>query len=148
MVNFGSLTAEICWQDWGTPANFNCFRVLAWLLHRRRSMEVNKTLQDVWPSPGLVHYAYIFGGSCPLTEFCRLKSSLCVQVLRSLILEALLHCTRAAAVSQTLWCGTRNGVTELPQRRHLYSAGRPSRWTSAHIVDLLCAFSQNKHVVL
>jgi len=33
MVNVGPLTAEICWQVWGTPANFNGFRVLAALLH-------------------------------------------------------------------------------------------------------------------
>jgi len=29
MVNFGVLTAEICWRVLGTPANFNGFRVLA-----------------------------------------------------------------------------------------------------------------------
>jgi len=33
MVNFGLLTAEICWRVWGTPANFNGFRVLAALQH-------------------------------------------------------------------------------------------------------------------
>jgi len=33
MVNFGLLTAEICWRVWGTPANFNGFRALAALLH-------------------------------------------------------------------------------------------------------------------
>ena len=33
MVNFVLLTAEICWRVWGTPANFNEFRVLAALLH-------------------------------------------------------------------------------------------------------------------
>jgi len=33
MVNFGPLAAEICWQVWGTPANFNGFRILAALLH-------------------------------------------------------------------------------------------------------------------
>ena len=33
MVNFGLLTPEICWRVWGTPANFNGFRVLAALLH-------------------------------------------------------------------------------------------------------------------
>jgi len=33
MVNFGLLTAEICWRVWGTPANFNGFHVLAALLH-------------------------------------------------------------------------------------------------------------------
>jgi len=33
MVNFDLLTAEICWRVWGTPANFNGFRVLVALLH-------------------------------------------------------------------------------------------------------------------
>ena len=33
MVNFGLLTAEICWRVWGTPANFNGFRALAALLY-------------------------------------------------------------------------------------------------------------------
>jgi len=70
MVNFGLLTAEICWRVWGTPANFNGFRVLA----------------------------------------------------------ALLHATLVVGVNQTLrrWTG-----------RHLYSAGRPSRWALAHILVLL-----------
>jgi len=33
MVNFGPLAAEIGAVVWGTPANFNGFRVLAALLH-------------------------------------------------------------------------------------------------------------------
>jgi len=33
MANFGLLAAEICWRVWGTPANFNGFRVLAALVH-------------------------------------------------------------------------------------------------------------------
>jgi len=33
MVNFGPLAAEIGLPVWGTPANFNGFRVLAALLH-------------------------------------------------------------------------------------------------------------------
>ena len=33
MVNFGQLAAEIGVLVWGTPANFNRFRVLAVLLH-------------------------------------------------------------------------------------------------------------------
>jgi len=66
MVNFGLLTAEICWPVWGIPANFNGFRVLA----------------------------------------------------------ALLHGTPAVGVSQT---------AALNRGRHLYLAGRPSRWALAHI---------------
>ena len=33
MVNFGLLTAEICWRLWGSPTNLNEFCVLAALLH-------------------------------------------------------------------------------------------------------------------
>jgi len=80
MVNFGPLAAEIDSLVWGTPGNFNGFRVLATLLQRRRSTEVNQTLHYVWPSPGLVRYIYTFGISCPLTEFCYVQNSLCVHL--------------------------------------------------------------------
>jgi len=53
------------WSFWDTPSNFKGFRVFVSLMHRRHSTEVNQTLHDVWPSLGLVHYIYIFGGSCP-----------------------------------------------------------------------------------
>ena len=56
MVNVGPLTAEIGWRVWGTPTNFNGFRILTSLLHWPRETEVNQTLHDIWPSPGLVHY--------------------------------------------------------------------------------------------
>jgi len=80
MVNFGRLVAEILSLVWSTPANFNGFRVLASLLQRRRSTEVNQTLHYVWPSPGLVHYIYTFGISCFLTEFCHVQNSLYVHL--------------------------------------------------------------------
>jgi len=108
MVIFAPLAAEIRWLAWGTPANFNGFRVLASLLQRRHSPEANQTLHGVWPSPGLVHYIYIFGGSCPVRDFCQVQNSLCIQVLRSPILAALLHGTPVLGVSQTLQRGTRN----------------------------------------
>jgi len=66
MVNFGPLAAEIVSLVWGTPDNFNGFRVLA----------------------------------------------------------TLLHGTLVVGVSQT---------AALNRGRHLYSAGRPSRWSLAHI---------------
>jgi len=47
MANFGPLMAEIGWGVWVTPAEFNGFRVLASLLQRRLSPEVNQTLHDV-----------------------------------------------------------------------------------------------------
>ena len=116
MANFGPLTAEIGSGVWGTPANFNRFRVLPLLLQRRRSLEANQTLHDVWPSPGLVHYIYIFGGSCPMTEYCPIQNSLYVQVLRSPMLVALLHSTPAAGVGQTLRRRAKNRITEPLQR--------------------------------
>jgi len=45
IVNFGLLTAEICWRVWGTPANFNGFRVLAALLHDTLVVGVSQTLR-------------------------------------------------------------------------------------------------------
>jgi len=116
MANFSPLTAQIGLPVSGTPTNFNGFRILASLLQRRRSTEANQTLHDLWPSLGLVHYTYIFGGSCPLMEFCPVQNWLYVQVLHCSILAALLHSTPAAGVSQTLLRGTRNGITEPSQR--------------------------------
>jgi len=66
MANFGPLAAEILSLVWGTPGNFNGFRVLA----------------------------------------------------------ALLHGNLVVGVIQT---------AALNRGRHLYSAGRPSRWAFAHI---------------
>jgi len=45
MVNFGLLTAEICWRVWGTPANFTRFRVLAASLHCTLVVGVSQTLR-------------------------------------------------------------------------------------------------------
>ena len=74
MVNFGLLAAEIGPVVWGTPANFNGFRVLA----------------------------------------------------------ALLHGTPVLDVSQ---------AAALNRGRHLYSAGRPSRWALAHILVTFVFFA-------
>jgi len=45
IVNFGPLAAEICWRVWGTPANFNGFRVFAALLHSTLVVGVKQTLR-------------------------------------------------------------------------------------------------------
>jgi len=45
MVNFGLLTSEICWRVWGTPANFNGFRVLAALLRSTLVVSVSQILR-------------------------------------------------------------------------------------------------------
>jgi len=45
MVNFGPLAAEIDPVVWGTPANFNRFRILAALLHGTPLLGVSQTLR-------------------------------------------------------------------------------------------------------
>jgi len=136
-VHFGPLAADIGSLVWGTPANFNGFHVSASLLERHRSMEANQTLHDVWPSPGLVHYIYIFRGSCPVTKFCKVQNSLCV--LRSLAFSYI-----GSVTAWHLSSGCQPNFAALSRGRHLYLAGRPSRWALAHIlvVILLCSFDR------
>jgi len=43
MANIGPLAAEIGSGVWGTPANFNGFRVLAALLHGNQVVSVSQT---------------------------------------------------------------------------------------------------------
>jgi len=116
MVNVGPLKADIGSGVWGTPANFNGFRV--W--HRYCTSVAQ------WRSAKCTMFGHLLGwyviyiswGSFPLTEVCQLQNSLCVQVLRppTCILAPLLHETRAVGVSQSLRRGTRNEITELSQR--------------------------------
>jgi len=65
MVNFGSLAAEICWRVWGTPANFNGFRVLTALLHGTLVVAVSQTLQGGhhirhWPTLVFLSSSFFF----------------------------------------------------------------------------------------
>jgi len=45
VVNFSPLVAEIGLPVWGTPDNFNGFRVLAVLLHGSQVVGISQTLQ-------------------------------------------------------------------------------------------------------
>jgi len=132
MVNFDPLTAEIRWRVWGTQQILMGFT--SWLHYcsdvaHRRSTKLCTIFSRLLGSTLYIH----FGGLCPLMEFCQVQNSVCIQVLRSRILASLLHGTRAA--------GTKlSGVVQGMELRnfcrgcHLYSAGRPSHWASAHIL--------------
>jgi len=150
MANFGPLTAEIGLPVWGSPANFNGFRILHSLLQRHRTLEANQTLHYVWPSPELVHYIYIFGGSCPLTEICPVQDSLYVQVLRSPILATLLHALHSSSGRQpnfAAWYIQRMELRNFRRGRHLYPAGRPSRWALAHILVMAALCNRAGHYI-
>jgi len=102
MANFGSVTTEIHLEVLGTPANFNGFRVFGFdtavTLLTGGHQNFERSLAVSWAATLYIH----FGGSCPLMEFCQLQNSLCVQVLRSSVLPALMYRTTAVAVSQTV----------------------------------------------
>jgi len=109
--------AEIILLVWGTPANFNGFRVLVSLRQRRHLVEATQTLHDVWPF-GLVHYIHFRGflpcnGILPGTTFT-LRPSLAVSYFGSV----------TARHSST---GREPNFAALNRERHLYSAGWPSR---------------------
>jgi len=104
-----------CWRVWGTPASFSEFCVLAFYCSDIVQLRPTKLCTMFGR---LLHWYTIytlFGGFCLLMEFCQVQTSLCVQVLRSPILAALLHDSRPVGVSQALQCGTRNGIMELLQ---------------------------------
>jgi len=137
MANFGPLKAEIDWQVWGTPANFKGFCVLASLLQWRRSMEVNKTAGCLAVlCTGILYMQCILWGSCPLTEFCQLQNSLCVQVLHSPTLAC--YCVALEQWPPAKLCGVVLGMElrNFHRGRHPNSAGRPSHWASAHILSM------------
>jgi len=59
MANFGPLTAEIGLPVWGTPANFNGFRVLPLLMQQCRSLEANQTARCLaisWAGIRYIHF--------------------------------------------------------------------------------------------
>jgi len=136
-----------CWAPQQISTGFPCW--LCYCTDVSRSTEVNQTLHMFGLGRLLDWYTiYTFWGaclvlvidqppkehhtgSCPLTEFCQVQNSLCVQVLRSPVFAALLHGTRPVGVSQTSQRGTRKAVDNgMPFFPHLYSAGRPSHGTS------------------
>ena len=117
MVNFGLLTAEICWRVSGIPANFNRFRVLASLLHRHRSTE-STTLCRMFGRLLAWYKIYTFwgllppNGILPAAKFT-LRPSLAVSYIGSVTAR---HSSSGRQPNQTLWRGTRNGITQLSQR--------------------------------
>jgi len=68
----------------------------------------------------------ISGGCYPVTEFCEVRNSVCVlQVLRSPV---------GSVTARHSISGREPNFAALSTWRHLYSAGRPSRWALAHIL--------------
>ena len=108
-LQYGELHPTSGWDRFGSLGHFSkfqwlsrlCFVTIAALLTSGQP-NFARCLAVSWDGTLYIHFC----GLLPLTEFCQVQSSLCVQVLRSPILAALLHDTPAAVVSQTLRRGT------------------------------------------
>ena len=96
-----------------------------------------------WTATLYIH----FGGSCPLTEFCPVQIHFSDFTSKSWVLIYWQrYCTALQQLASAKLCDVVQ-VTELPnfsRRRHLYSAGRPSRWASAHILVVV----ENRNTVV
>jgi len=101
---------------------------LASLLHRRRSTEVNQTLHDVWPSLGLVH-TYAFLGALALSRNSARGAKFALRPNFALYIDSV--------IAPHLSSGRQPNFAAFSRGRHLYSAGRPSCWASAHILVIL-----------
>jgi len=148
LANFDPLTAEISSEVCGTPANFIEFRVFASFLQRCRSLEDNQTLHDVWPSPGLVRYIYIFGAFAPRRNFAMCNSHFASK--SCVLLYWQRYCTAFEQRASAKTCGSLQGMElrNFRRGRHLHSARRPSRWTSVHIlvsfsINVICCLVNN-----
>ena len=75
-------------------------------------------------------YIHISGSSCPITESCYVQNSLCVKSC------ALVYIYIGSVTARHSSSGVVQGMElrNFRRGRHLYSAGRPSRWASAHIL--------------
>jgi len=103
IVNFGPLAAEIGLPVWGTQqfsTGFACWLRYCTDVAQRRSTKLCMMFGRLldWYTVWIMHFWH----SCPLTDFCKVQNLLCVQVLRSPILAALLHGSRVVGDSQTL----------------------------------------------
>jgi len=88
VVNFSPLAAEIVSLVWGTPGNFNGFRVMAALLHDTLVVGVIQTLQSWTEGATYIRQGGHHVGNCPtfLVDLCNGCRTLCVYVcLRSLV---------------------------------------------------------------
>ena len=138
---FGLLTAEIGWRVWGAPTNFNGFRVLASLLHRRRSTKVNQTARCLalsWAGTLYIHYWGLLptNGILPGAKFT-LRPSLAFSYIGSV-------------TARHLSSGRQPNFAAFSRGRHLYPTGRPSRWASAHILVKIffarCVKEENRSI--
>jgi len=148
-VNFRPLTAEIDWRVFGAPQQISTVSCLGFVtapksLNGRQPNSV-QCLAVSWAGTLYIH----FWGLLPLTEFSPVQNSLYVHVLCSSTLTALQLLQGTPAAGSAKLCGVVQGMElrNFHRGRHLYAAGRPSRWASAHIVVIAALWNRAGHYI-
>ena len=132
-LQYGELRLNNVWDllaSLGHPSKFERISRLGFITAPTSLKGDERCLHDVWPSLDLVHYIH-FGGSCPLTEFARRKihfTSKSCDLAFSYI---------GSVTAQHSSTGRQPNCLAFSRRHHLYSARRPSRWASTHILVIL-----------
>jgi len=103
MANFG-IAAEISSGVWGTPANFNGFRVLASLLQPHRSPDANQTVRCLvvsWAATLYIHFRGLLppNGILPGARFTLRLSSF--SYIGSVTAR---HCSSGRQPNFAAWC--------------------------------------------
>jgi len=119
MANFGPLKPEIGWRVWGTPGNFASAFVTAATSLTRGQPNFTRCLAISWAFSEALAPAIVLPGAKLTLPY--------VKVLRSPI---------GSVTAQHSSSGRQRNFVALSRGRHLYSAGRPSRWASAYILVL------------
>jgi len=118
VANLGPLKAEIGSGVWGTPANFNKFRVLPSLLKQCRSPEANQTLCTVfdrvigWSTVCIFSGTLAADGILPRAKFT-LRPTLAFSYIGSVTAR---HSSSGRQPTFATWYKKWNGSTELSQR--------------------------------
>ena len=146
---YGELRPTNGWDQFGSWGHPNKFQRLSHLAVRRRyySDVAHRRPPKLCTMFGrfldwcTMHYVYISRAVAPRRNFGRCKvhfaSKSCV------LLYWQRYCTALKQGASAKLCGVVQGMElrNFRRRRHLYSAGRPSRWASTHIVVCECFFS-------
>jgi len=130
MANFGPLTAEIGSGVWGTPSKFQRVSRLGFViaLTSLNGGQPNyaRFLAVSWAGTLYIHCWGLFprNGILPGAKFTLRKN--------------IAFCYIGSVTARHSSSGRQPNFVAFSRGRHLYSAGRPSHWASAHILVLLC----------
>ena len=139
MMNFGLLAAEIVSLVLGTPGNFNGFASWQRYCTDVAQRTSTKLCMMVVSLAGImcIHFgAFVPQRNCASCKI-HFASKSCV------LLYWQRYCTSLEQRPSVKLCGVVQGIQGMELRnfrrgRHLYSAGRPSRLASAHILVYCC----------